>query len=908
MMVSSAGGDDDINFLLSSDAWTEKGFAVVQQLPATCNKMRQSAGESEHLALAMLADEKGMMWKVIETAGSSPSMVKSKFEAYANTQPKVFTSDGAASNNLNVGSSLLSLLQSANKQRKLITDEYLSGEHVLLALLTDSRCGAAIMKAAGLDQKLVRASIDQARGNRRITSKNPDAVYDSLEKFSRDLTKDAKEGKLDPVIGRDDEVRRAMTVLSRRTKNNPILIGEPGVGKTAIAEGLAQRIASGDVPESLQSCRLLALDMGALVAGAKYRGEFEERLKSVLQEVQDSAGEVVLFIDEIHTIVGAGNQEGGQDAGNLLKPALARGQLRCIGATTLDEYKKYIEKDAALERRFQQVLIQQPTVDATTAILRGLKERYELHHGVSIADSALVSAALLSDRYIPERFLPDKAIDLVDEAAAKLRMDATSRPQALDEVTRRLLQVQMEAISLRTDAESDKRAAARLAALQEEVLSLEREQSELSTRWEAEKRGLDGLREMKSEIERVTSEIEQAEMNYELSRAAELKYSVLPKLRENMELAEAKAQQGGVGEEESEGRLVKTTVDEEDIAAVISQWTGVPVSKMLKSETLKLLDLPETLSARVAGQRPAVLAVADAIQRSRAGLSDPNKPIASFMFLGPTGVGKTELCKALAATLFDSEESMVRLDMSEYMSKESVARLVGAPPGYVGYEEGGQLTEAVRRRPYSVLLFDEMDKAHPDVFNVLLQLLDDGRVTDGQGRTVNFKNCVVILTSNVGAEDILRGAGDESKADETRLLVLDKLRSTYRPEFLNRLDEFVIFNSLSRSELDQIARLQLRALAKRLAARSIALDVTDAALGVIIELGFNPEFGARPLKRVVQREVESPLARGILAGEFTEGDTVTVDADMDSTQLTLRVTQRSSQPVAGEPSEAQVTV
>jgi len=895
-----APGGEDTQALLNPEAWTESGFAAIQGLPATCKSLNQNIAESEHLALAFLADDRGMFSKVITAAGASALEVKKAFEAYARKQPQVFSTDPSATNNLSMGPSLVAVLQAASAQRKLITDDFLSAEHVLLALLSDKRCGGTILKDAGLATQLVRASLDQVRGNRRVTSRNPEGVYEALDRFSRDLTAEAREGKLDPVIGRDDEVRRAMTVLSRRTKNNPILIGEPGVGKTAIAEGLAQRIASGDVPEALQHSKLLALDMGALIAGAKYRGEFEERLKAVLQEVEDSAGEVVLFIDEIHTVVGAGKSEGAMDAGNLLKPALARGKLRCIGATTLDEYKQNIEKDAALERRFQQIMVLQPTVDAATAILRGLKERYELHHGVSIADSALVAAAMLSDRYITERFLPDKAIDLVDEAAAKLRIDATSRPQALDEVSRRLLQVQMEEISLAADAENDPRAAARLQLLQQEAVRLEQSQAELTAKWEGEKGRLDGIRTLKEEVERVGGEIEAAEQQYDLSRAAELKYSVLPKLKAELEAAEEAARGVEGGDEEGE-RLVRTTVGEEDIASIVSQWTGIPATKMLRSETTKLLDLANVLSERVAGQQVAVEAVADAIQRSRAGLSDPDKPIASLMFLGPTGVGKTELAKALAANLFDSEEAMVRIDMSEYMSRESVARLIGAPPGYVGYEQGGQLTERIRRRPYSVVLLDEMDKAHPEVFNILLQLLDDGRLTDGQGRTVNFKNCVVILTSNLGAQYVVDAMDDADREDEVRLRVLDALREKYRPEFLNRLDEFVIFKALGRAQLDQIIRLQLAALSQRLAARRITIDVSQLAVDVLGDLGYNPEFGARPLKRVVQQQVESPLARGLLGGEFTDGDTISIEVDSDTAQLHMRVTAQEAGSRTAQP-------
>ena len=880
--------------LFSPEAWTESGFAALQRLPATCSTLNQNVAEVEHLAIALLDDLKvGLAARFLLGAGASPAAVKAGFEEFAARQPKVYGS-GVASSSLSMGGSLLDLVRAADAQRTLLKDDFLSAEHVLLALLNDKRCGSAVLRKAmpDISQQTLRAAIDQVRGNRRVDSRSPEGTYEALSKYSRDLTAEAREGKLDPVIGRDDEVRRAITVLSRRQKNNPVLIGEPGVGKTAIAEGLAQRIASGDVPESLQRRRLLALDMGALVAGAKYRGEFEERLKAVLSEVQSSAGEIVLFLDEIHTVVGAGKGEGSVDAGNLLKPALARGEVRCLGATTLDEYRTHIEKDKALERRFQQVYVSEPSVDATIAILRGLKDRYESHHGVSISDGALVAAAMLSDRYISERFLPDKAIDLVDEAAAKIRIDATSRPQALDEVSRRLLQVQMEEISFKSDAETDARAAARLELLRAEAARLSAQQAELTARWEAEKAELSEVRALKDEIEKATHDIERAEQEYELSTAAELKYSTLPKLQAQLAEAEAAAGGAAAGEEAAEGRLLESTVNEEQIAAVVAQWTGVPLKRMLTSEMQKLLDLPAALSSRVAGQGAATEAVSEAILRSRAGLSDPSQPIASFLFLGPTGIGKTELAKALASSLFDDDEAMVRVDMSEYMEKHSVSRLLGAPPGYVGYDEGGQLTEAVRRRPYSVLLFDEMDKAHPEVFNVLLQVLDDGRVTDGQGRTVNFKNTIIIMTSNLGAAAVVDGGGRPEKQDEVRLRVLDALRERYRPEFLNRLDELIIFNPLGRAEIRMITGLQLGALRQRLAARRITLDASDAALDVLADLGYSPEYGARPLKRVVARELETPLARGLVSGDFRDGDAVRVDADLDAVKLVIRVAAR----------------
>jgi ATP-dependent Clp protease ATP-binding subunit ClpB len=706
-----------------------------------------------------------------------------------------------------------------------------------------------------------------------VTDQTPENKYEALTKYGRDLTELAREGKLDPVIGRDDEIRRTIQILSRRTKNNPVLIGEPGVGKTAIAEGLAQRILSGDVPESLQGRKLIALDMGGLIAGAKYRGEFEERLKAVLKEVTESSGQFILFIDEIHTVVGAGATQGAMDAGNLLKPMLARGELRCIGATTLDEYRKYIEKDAALERRFQQVYIDQPNVEDTISILRGLRDRYELHHGVKISDTALVAAATLSNRYISDRFLPDKAIDLVDEAAAKLKMEITSQPEALDEINRKVIQLEMECLSLKK--ETDRESLDRLEKLNKELGDLKEEQTTLKAQWEAEKSVIDNIRKLKESIEHVNVEVQQAERDYDLNKAAELKYGKLTDLQRQLEVAEV-----NLKEAQTSGRsLLRQEVTEEDIAEIISKWSGIPISKLVESEKEKLLQLEDVLHDRVVGQEEAVTAIADAIQRSRAGLADPNRPIASFIFLGPTGVGKTELAKALAAYLFDTEESMVRIDMSEYMEKHSVSRLVGAPPGYVGYEEGGQLTEAVRRRPYAVILFDEIEKAHPDVFNIMLQILDDGRVTDSQGRTVDFKNSIIIMTSNVGSQFILDIAGDDSKYEEMRDRVMESMRSSFRPEFLNRIDEIVIFHALRREELRRIVKLQVQRLEQRLGDRRMTLKIADAALDFIAEVGYDPVYGARPLKRIIQRQLETQIAKGILRGDYTDGDTIFVDIE-----------------------------
>jgi ATP-dependent Clp protease ATP-binding subunit ClpB len=734
---------------------------------------------------------------------------------------------------------------------------------LLLAYTQDDRFGKSLFQEFRLDTAKLRSTIEQIRGSQKVTDQNPEGKYDSLTKYGRDLTEFARQGKLDPVIGRDDEIRRTIQILSRRTKNNPVLIGEPGVGKTAIAEGLAQRIVKGDVPESLRDRKLIALDMGALIAGAKYRGEFEERLKAVLKEVTDSNGTIILFIDEIHTVVGAGATQGAMDAGNLLKPMLARGELRCIGATTLDEYRKYIEKDAALERRFQQVYIDQPSVEDTISILRGLKDRYETHHNVKISDSSLVAAATLSTRYISDRFLPDKAIDLVDEAAAKLKMESTSKPEELDEIDRKILQLEMERLSLQK--ESDVASRDRLERLERELGDLKENQSRLNAQWQGEKEILDRRKALKEEIDQVNVEVQQAEREYDLNRAAELKYGKLTELQRQLDEIEAK-----LADTQTSGRsLLREEVTEADIAEIISKWTGIPLSKLVESEMQKLLHLEAELHKRVVGQQEAVTAVADAIQRSRAGLADPNRPTASFIFLGPTGVGKTELGKALAAYLFDTEDAMVRIDMSEYMEKHSVSRLIGAPPGYVGYEEGGQLTEAIRRRPYSVILFDEIEKAHPDVFNVMLQILDDGRVTDSQGRTVDFKNSIIIMTSNIGSQYILDVAGDNSRYEEMRSRVLDAMRNNFRPEFLNRIDEIIIFHPLDRSELREIVKLQVHRLEQRLSDRKMALKLSDSALDFLAEVGYDPVYGARPLKRAIQRELETQIAKAILRSEFT---------------------------------------
>ncbi|NER05352.1 MAG: ATP-dependent chaperone ClpB, partial [Okeania sp. SIO3C4] len=799
-------------------------------------------------------------------AGVSTSKVQEYTDAFISRQPKVKNTP----NNIYLGRSLDTLSDNAEKYRQEYGDEYISVEHFMLAYLKDDRFGKNLYQEFKLDEAKLKETISQVRGNQKVTDKNPEGKYEALEKYGRDLTEFAREGKLDPVIGRDDEIRRTIQILSRRTKNNPVLIGEPGVGKTAIAEGLAQRIITGDVPQSLKDRQLIALDMGALIAGAKFRGEFEERLKAVLKEVTDSDGKVILFIDEIHTVVGAGATQGAMDAGNLLKPMLARGELRCIGATTLDEYRKYIEKDAALERRFQQVYIDQPSVGDTISILRGLKERYEVHHGVKISDSSLVAAATLSTRYISDRFLPDKAIDLVDEAAAKLKMEITSKPEELDEIDRKILQLEMEKLSLQK--ESDAASKERLERLEKDLANLKEEQRTLTAQWEAEKGIIGKIQTLKEEIDKVNIEIQQAERNYDLNRAAELKYGNLINLQKQVEEAETKLE----ATQTSGQTLLREEVTEADIAEIISKWTGIPISKLVESEKEKLLHLEEELHQRVIGQDEAVTAVADAIQRSRAGLADPNRPVASFIFLGPTGVGKTELGKALAAYLFDTEDAMVRIDMSEYMEKHSVSRLIGAPPGYVGYDEGGQLTEVIRRRPYTVILFDEIEKAHPDVFNIMLQILDDGRVTDAQGHKVDFKNSVIIMTSNIGSQFIL-DVTDDYEQIQTR--VMEALRAAFRPEFLNRIDETIIFKGLQKEQLREIVQLQIVRLEKRLAERNMSLKLADAAIDFLAEVGYDPVYGARPLKRAIQRELETQIAKGILRSEFNDGDTIFVDVE-----------------------------
>jgi ATP-dependent Clp protease ATP-binding subunit ClpB len=848
--------------------FTEKAWEAIARTPEIAKANQQQQLESEHLMKA-LVEQEGLATSIFNKAEVSVQQVRDAVDAFIKRQPKV----SGSSESVYLGRSIDTLLDRAESYRKEYGDDFISIEHILLAYFKDDRFGKGLFKDLKLDEKKLKNTITQIRGNQKVTDQNPENKYESLEKYGRDLTAAAREGKLDPVIGRDDEIRRTIQILSRRTKNNPVLIGEPGVGKTAIAEGLAQRIIAGDVPQSLKDRQLISLDMGSLIAGAKFRGEFEERLKAVLKEVTDSRGQIILFIDEIHTVVGAGATQGAMDAGNLLKPMLARGELRCIGATTLDEYRKYIEKDAALERRFQQVYVDQPSVEDTVSILRGLKERYEVHHGVRISDNALVAAATLSTRYISDRFLPDKAIDLVDEAAARLKMEITSKPEDLDEIDRRVMQLQMEQLSLQK--ESNRASRERLERLEKEVADLQEEQRALNAQWQAEKDSLTRIQSIKEEIDRVNVEISQAERNYDLNKAAELKYGKLTELQRSLQEAEAHL----AATQTSGASLLREEVTEADIAEIISKWTGIPISKLVESEMEKLLHLEDELHQRVVGQDEAVTAVSDAIQRSRAGLADPNRPTASFIFLGPTGVGKTELAKALAAYLFDTEEALVRIDMSEYMEKHSVSRLLGAPPGYVGYEEGGQLTESIRRRPFAVILFDEIEKAHPDVFNVMLQILDDGRVTDSQGHTVDFKNTVIIMTSNIGSQYILDVAGDDSHYSEMQGRVMEAMNSSFRPEFLNRIDEVIIFHALKKDQLRHIVYLQTKRLEQRLAERKMSLKLSDASLDFLAEVGYDPVFGARPLKRAIQRELETQIAKGILRSEFREGDTIYVDVE-----------------------------
>jgi ATP-dependent Clp protease ATP-binding subunit ClpB len=847
---------------MNFENFTDRARGFVQSAQSLALREGHQQFSAEHLLKVLLDDSEGLAAGLIRKAGGNPKAALDAVDAALNKRPKV---SGGGSGQLYMATELARVFDQAEKIAEKAGDKYVTAERLLLALALEKGTEAAkILADAGVTAQGLNTAINDLRKGRTADTTSAEQGYDALKRYSRDLTEAAAQGKLDPVIGRDEEIRRTIQVLSRRTKNNPVLIGEPGVGKTAIAEGLALRIVKGDVPDSLKDKRLLSLDMGALIAGAKYRGEFEERLKAVLSEVQAEGGRIILFIDELHTIVGAGKSEGAMDAGNLLKPALARGELHCIGATTLDEYRKHIEKDAALARRFQPVFINEPSVEDTISILRGLKEKYELHHGVRIMDSALVSAATLSNRYIADRFLPDKAIDLVDEAASRLKMEIDSKPEALDAIDRELMQLKIEREALRK--ENDAASKDRLGRLEKEIADLEERSKVLTQNWEAEKEKLGSAQKLKEELDHARTELEQAQRRGDLARAGELAYGKIPELEKKLK---------GIEAQETKGTMVEEAVTPDQIAGVVSRWTGIPVDRMLEGEREKLLHMEDALSKRVVGQREAVDAVSTAVRRARAGLQDPNRPIGSFMFLGPTGVGKTELAKALAAFLFDDESALLRIDMSEYMEKHSVARLIGAPPGYVGYEEGGSLTEAVRRRPYQVILFDEIEKAHPDVFNVLLQVLDDGRLTDGQGRTVDFRNTIIILTSNIGAEYLVNqkeGEDTEAVRDE----VMAEVRAKFRPEFLNRLDDIILFHRLQRSEMSKIVDIQMVRLQKLLTDRKIKLELDDKARTWLANRGYDPAYGARPLKRVIQRHVQDPLAEQILSGRIKDGDTVRV--------------------------------
>ncbi len=847
------------------DKFTMKSQEALQESQQLAQSKGHQNIEPEHLLYVLMKQDGGIVPSILKKMGVETSAVIADLEDALNKIPQV----SGAGVQVYLSPTLNQILQNSFKVADELKDEYVSGEHLLIAIVETDTPASRALTTRGVTKENLLQALASIRGGQRVTDPNPEEKYQALEKYARDLTQLARTGKLDPVIGRDDEIRRVIQVLSRRTKNNPVLIGEPGVGKTAIVEGLAQRIVSGDIPETLKDRKIVALDMGALIAGAKFRGEFEERLKAVLKEVAEKQGEVILFIDEIHTLVGAGASEGSMDASNMLKPALARGELHCIGATTLDEYRKYIEKDAALERRFQPVMVEEPSVEDTIAILRGLKEKYEVHHGVRIKDSAIVAAATLSHRYITDRFLPDKAIDLIDESAAKLRIEIDSLPSDIDEIERRIVQLEIEREALKK--ENDEVSADRLSKIEEELANLREQSNALKARWKQEKEIIQGVRDIKEQIDQLKIEADRYQRQGDLNKVAEILYGKIPELEQQLEQAQKQLE-----ELQKDGsRMLKEEVDAEDIAAIISKWTGIPVSKLLEGEREKLVHMEERLAKRVVGQRKAIEAVSNAVRRARAGLQDPNRPIGSFIFLGPTGVGKTELARALAEFMFDTEQAIIRIDMSEFMEKHAVARLIGAPPGYVGYEEGGYLTEAVRRRPYSVILFDEIEKAHRDVFNILLQILDDGRLTDGKGRTVDFKNTIIIMTSNIGSEFIQ----EMNEINMAEKKIMDALRAHFRPEFLNRVDEIIIFHALSKEDLTKIVDIQLRYLTERLSEHGFSIKLTEKAKMWLAEVGYDPNFGARPLKRAIQKHIEDSLALKILEGAFKPGDTILVDVD-----------------------------
>jgi ATP-dependent Clp protease ATP-binding subunit ClpB len=854
---------------MNLNKFTEKAQEAVLAVPQLASEFNHAQAEPEHLLVALVEQHEGVVPSVLQKLTADPVAVARALREHLGKQPKAY---GGTEPHLSPR--LRVVLDAAQAEARTMQDEFVSTEHLLLGVLSDPGKSFAVdtLKPRGVTREAVLGALTSIRGTQRVTDQNPEGKYQALERYGRDLTALARKGKLDPVIGRDEEVRRVIQVLSRRTKNNPVLIGEPGVGKTAIVEGLAQRIERGDVPEGVKNKKIVGLDMGALVAGAKYRGEFEERLKAVLKEIVEAEGQIVLFIDELHTVVGAGAAEGSLDASNMLKPMLARGELHTIGATTLDEYRKHIEKDAALERRFQPVMVGEPTVEDTISILRGLRERYEVHHGVKLMDAALVAAAVLSHRYITDRFLPDKAIDLVDEAASRLRMEIDSMPAELDEVQRRIMQLEIEREALRK--EKDKPSQERLGRLERELADLKEQQTALRSHWEQEKEAIQGGRKLKEELEHIRLEVEHAQRSGDYAKASELQYGRVPQLE-----AQIKEQEARLAQLQQTQRMLKEEVDEEDIAEIVGKWTGIPVSRLMEGEIQKLLRMETRLHERVIGQDEAIQAVANAIRRARAGLQDPNRPLGSFIFLGPTGVGKTELARALAEFLFDDEQAMIRIDMSEYQEKHTVSRLIGAPPGYIGYDEAGQLTESVRRRPYSVVLFDEIEKAHAEVLNVMLQLLDDGRLTDNKGRTVDFKNTVVIMTSNIGSHIIADAAAGGELTEGVKRQVQEALRQHFRPEFLNRVDEIIVFHSLLRTHLKEIVDIQLRGLMKRLADRKIKVELTDRAREFLVQEGYDPTYGARPLKRTIQRRLLDPLAMRVLEGEFREGDRIVVDAD-----------------------------